>query len=90
MPATEDLLSAEQRRLIRIIVVALMHQLDIHETAASLTPKPTRAEINSALRVVNAAGYRRGMPAEQIIRRIITAMGKARYGVEYEPPAELD
>ena len=88
---TEELLSAEQRKLIRIVVFALMHQLDVHATAAEhITPHPSRDDVNSALRVVTAAGYRRGMPAEQILRRIIEAMGKARYGDGYVLPPDLE
>lgn len=94
MSATEDaLLSAAQRRLIRYIVFALMHEVDVHATLAeNITPPPTRDEVNAALRILMlpAVGYRRGTPAEVVIRRIITAMGKARYGEAYEPPADLD
>lgn len=88
---TEELLTAEQRKLIRIVVFALFNRLDVHATAAErINPKPTRDDVNSALRVVTAAGYRRGMPAEQIIRRVIEAMGKSRYGETYVLPPDLE
>jgi len=93
MSATEELLSAEQRRMIRIVVVALMHQLDVHATATErITPPPTRDEVNAVLRILMlpAVGYRRGTPAEVVIRRIITTLGKARFGEDYEPPADID
>ena len=70
MRVTDELTSPQQRKMIRILFFALMQQLDVDDTVAELiTPTPTRAEINSAIRVLRAAGYRRGMPAEQILRQ---------------------
>ncbi|WP_433597594.1 hypothetical protein ACQPXH_17495 [Nocardia sp. CA-135953] len=39
---------------------------------------------------MTAAGYRRGMPAEQIIRRIMEAMGKARHSEQYTLRPDLE
>ncbi|MEV0295813.1 hypothetical protein [Nocardia sp. NPDC050710] len=63
----EPLLSADQERLLRIVVHALMRQLDVHATVAErISPAPPAEDVETVLRILAlpAVGYLRGMTAE--------------------------
>ncbi|MFI7531520.1 hypothetical protein [Nocardia salmonicida] len=92
----EHLMSADQQRLVLVVVDALNNTADVYTAVrAAITPPPRSADVDTVLRILALApvAYKRGERPTAVLARILTAIEIYSEGgelVPHRPVAEVE